>query len=344
MSSAVLSGDVVPTNASIPFAPATRAVIHRYGGAEEIELETVSLPAPGAGEIRVRHTAIGVNFVDVYHRTGLYPLPALPAVLGVEAAGVIEAIGAGVEGLQVGQRIAYAGPPAGSYASARNLPAARAVALPDDVADDTIASLLLRGITTHMLLTHVRPLKAGDTLLVHAAAGGLGLVLVQWAKALGARVIGTVGSPAKAELARLHGVDHAILYREEDFVGAVKDLTGGQGVDYAIDGIGGATLAATLGVVRPYGMVASIGQVAGDSGPLDLAQLGPARSIALSRPGVFRFMADLARYREGATATLVRLQSGLQACVGDVLPLARAADAHRLLESGRSRGAILLRP
>lgn len=337
-SSTALSGD------SSSFAPATQAVIHRYGGAGEIELETVRLPVPGVGEIRVRHTAIGVNFVDVYHRTGLYPLPALPAALGVEAAGVVEAIGAGVEGLQVGQRIAYAGPPAGSYATARNLPAARAVALPEDVADDTVASLLLRGITAHMLLTHVRPVRAGDTLLVHAAAGGLGLVLVQWAKALGARVIGTVGSPAKAELARLHGLDHAILYRDEDFVGAVQDLTGGQGVDYAIDGIGGATLTATLGAVRPYGMVASIGQVAGDSGPLDLAQLGPARSIALSRPGVFRFMADPGRYREGAAATLARLQSGLQACVGEVLPLARAADAQRLLESGRSHGAILLRP
>lgn len=325
-------------------APVAQAVIHRYGDAAELELESVPLPPPAEGEVRVRHTAIGVNFVDVYHRTGLYPLPALPAVLGVEAAGVVEALGPGVDGLAVGQRIAYAGPPAGSYSAARNLPATRAVALPDAVADDCIAALLLRGITAHMLLSHVRPLRAGDTLLVHAAAGGLGLVLVQWAKALGARVIGTVGTPAKAELARAHGLDHAILYREQDFVAAVKALTDGQGADYAIDGIGGATLAATLEAVRPFGMVASIGQVAGDSGPLDLGQLGPARAVALSRPGVFRFMADPLRYREGVAATLMRLQGGLKACVGEVLPLSRAADAHRLLESGRSTGAILLKP
>ena len=324
--------------------PATRMALREYGDASALREETVTLPPPGPGEIRVRHSAVGVNFVDIYHRTGLYPLPALPAALGVEAAGVVEALGEGVADLAVGQRIAYAGPPVGSYSTARNLPAARAVPLPDGIADDTAASLLLRGITAHMLFTHVRPLRPGDTVLVHAAAGGLGLVLVQWAKALGARVIGTVGSAAKAALAESHGLDHAILYRDRDFVAAVHELTGGQGVDYAIDGIGGRTLVATLGAVRPYGMVASIGQVAGDSGPIDLSLLGPARSIALARPGVFRFMGDLARYREGTAATLARLQGGLRAAVGEVLPLTAAAEAHRRLESGQSSGAILLRP
>lgn len=330
--------------AFLPASASTRIIIDQYGDASVLHRHDAVLPPPAPGEIRVRHTAIGVNYVDVYHRSGLYPLPALPAVPGVEAAGVVEALGVGVDGLQVGQRIAYAGPPAGSYASARNLPAERAIPLPGDVADDAVASLLLRGITAHMLLAYVRPLKAGDTLLVHAAAGGLGLVLVQWAKRLGARVIGTVGSPAKAQLALSHGLDHAILYREEDFVAAVMGLTDGQGVDYAIDGIGGKTLLDTLGCVRPYGMVASVGQVAGDPGPLDLSLLGPARSVALSRPGVFRFMTDPARYREGAQATLRHLQAGLRPMIDDVLPLDQAAEAHRRLEAGETLGALLLRP
>lgn len=322
----------------------SQMIIGQPGDASVLVGTEVMLPPPAAGEIRVRHTAIGVNYVDVYHRTGLYPLPALPAVLGVEAAGVVEALGPDVTTLQIGQRIAYAGPPVGSYASARNLQAARAIALPEDVSDDAVASLLLRGITTHMLMAYVYRLQAGDTVLVHAAAGGLGLVIVQWAKAMGARVIGTVSTPAKAELAQSYGLDHAILYRDEDVVAAVLHLTDGCGVDYAIDGIGGKTLLDTLGCVRPYGMVASVGQVAGDSGPLDLSLLGPARSVALSRPGVFRFMTDLACYREGAAATLRHLQAGLRPTIGAVLPLAQAAEAHRLLEAGATVGSVLLRP
>ncbi len=323
---------------------AFQIVISQYGDASALTAIEVSLPPPAVGEVRVRHTAIGVNYVDIYHRTGLYALPALPAVLGVEAAGVIEALGPNVDTLHVGQRIAYAGLPTGSYASARNLPAAKVIPLPDDVSDDAVASLLLRGITAHMLLTYVYPLKAGDAVLVHAAAGGLGLVLVQWAKSMGARVIGTVSTQAKAQLAIEHGLDHAIRYRDEDFVAATKALTDGQGVDYAIDGIGGKTLIDTLGCVRPYGMVASVGQVAGDSGPINLALLGPARSIALSRPGVMGFMTDMARYREGALATIRQLQGGLQPTIGTILPLDQAAHAHRCLESGETAGSILLRP
>ena len=329
---------------AVPHLPATQVVIEQVGDASALAVRQVSLPPPAAGEIRVCHSAIGVNFVDIYHRTGLYALPALPAVLGVEGAGIVDAVGPGVETLSPGQRIAYAGLPAGGYASVRNLPADRALPIPDEIPDDVIASLLLRGITAHMLFEHVYPLKAGDTVLVHAAAGGLGLVLVQWAKARGARVIGTVGSAAKAALARQYGLDEAILYREQDFVTAVQDLTAGRGVDYAIDGIGGQTLLQTLGTVRPYGMVASIGQVSGDTGPLDLSLLGPARSVALSRPGVFRFMTDPARYREGVLATFRQLQNGLQANIGMVLPLAAAAEAQRRLEAGTTTGSILLRP
>lgn len=345
MSSLATSAAVAAPHA--PLTHATEVRLHRHGDATALQVERRPLPAPGPGEVQIRHRAIGVNFVDIYHRTGLYALPSLPATLGVEGVGEIVALGAGAAeqyGLALGQRVAYAGPPAGSYASARNFPAARAVPLPDGVSDASAAGAMLRGITAHMLFAHVRPLRPGDTVLVHAAAGGLGLVLTQWAKALGATVIGTVGSAAKAELAAAHGLDHAILYKDEDFVAAVKELTDGQGVHYAIDGIGGATLARTLEAVRPYGMAASIGQVAGDIGLVDPALLGPARSIALSRPGVFRFMTDLARYREGAAATLARLAAGLKVEVGGTLPLEQAAEAHRRLEAGETSGSLLLIP
>lgn len=318
--------------------------IRRLGDASVLQTESIALPPPGPGEVRIRHDAIGVNFVDVYHRTGLYPLPALPATLGVEGAGVVEALGAGVSGLAPGQRVAYAGAPVGGYAAARNYPAERLVILPDAVSFEQAAGAMLRGMTAHMLFTHVRPLHAGDTVLVHAAAGGLGLVLVQWAKALGARVIGSVGNRAKAELALAHGADQVVLYREQDFVAAARDFSGGAGVHYAIDGIGGDTLRRTLDAVRPYGMAASIGQVAGDIGPIDAALLGPARSIALARPGVFRFMTDIQRYREGADATLARLAAGMRVQIGRELPLASAAHAHRLLEAGDTVGSVLLRP
>ncbi|MGZ5199105.1 MAG: quinone oxidoreductase family protein [Telluria sp.] len=317
--------------------------IHAHGDRAQLKQEMIALPPPGPGEVRIRHAAIGVNFVDVYHRTGLYRLPGLPATLGAEGAGVIEAVGPGVAGLEEGQRVAYAGAPVGSYAGSRNLAAERAIVLPDAVSFETAAGALLRGITAHMLFAYVRPIRAGDTVLVHAAAGGLGLVLVQWAKALGARVIGTVGSGGKAELARAHGLDEAVLYREEDFVAAARAFGGG-GVDFAIDGIGGDTLGKTFDAVRPYGMVASIGQVAGEIGMLDPNDIGPSRSIAFARPGVFRFMSDIDRYREGAQATLQRLSQGLQVKIGHELPLSQAAEAHRLIESGQTVGSVLLRP
>lgn len=321
-----------------------RIRLHRYGDASVLQEEACEPIPPGPGEVRVRHAAVGVNYVDIYHRTGLYPLPALPAGLGVEAAGIVEAVGPDVTAFAPGQRIAYAGLPAGAYASARNLPAAQLLALPDAVGFEQAAGALLRGITAHMLFAHVRPLQPGDTVLVHAAAGGLGLLLVQWAKALGARVIGTVGNRAKAELALAHGLDRAVLHREEDFVAAAKAFAGGDGVHFAIDGIGGATLERTLAAVRPYGMAASIGQVAGEIAAIDPALLGPSRSIALSRPGVLRFMSDPARYREGAAATLARMASGLRVQIGEVLPLSDAARAHRMLEAGETAGSLLLRP
>ncbi|MGF7176204.1 quinone oxidoreductase family protein [Azospirillum doebereinerae] len=318
--------------------------LHRPGGPDALTIDRIDLPPPGAGELRIRHAAAGVNYVDVYHRTGLYPLPALPAVLGVEAAGTVEAVGPGVSGFAVGDRVAWAGLPAGGYAEARLLPAERAVRLPDGVEPVAAASLLLRGITAHMLLTRVHPVGPGSVLLVHSAAGGLGLVLTQWAKSLGATVIGTVGSPDKGAIARDHGLDHAILYRDTDFVAEVRALTGGRGVDFAVDGIGGNTLKRTLDAVRPFGTVASVGQAAGPIPALEVTEIGPRRSLSLSRPSVFGYMADPATYRAAATEVLGRVAGGLRAGPVTVLPLERAAEAHRTLEGRGSGGVLVLVP
>lgn len=318
--------------------------VDEYGGPEMLRRREVDLPPPGAGEVRVRHAAMGVNFVDIYHRTGLYPLPALPAVLGVEGAGRVEAVGEGVEGLRPGDRVAYAGLPAGGYAEARNIAASRLVRLPDAVPERVAAAIMLRGLTAHMLLHRVADVRPGQTVLIHAAAGGLGLILTQWARRLGAVTIGTVGSEEKAGLARDHGLDHAILYREHDFVAAVRDLTGGRGVDVAFDGIGGDTLPRTLDCVRPFGMVASIGQAGGAIAPLAVSEIGPRRSLALARPSVFAYANDPQTYAEGVAALFAMLADGLAVTIGDEFPLAGAADAHRALEAGRTVGSLLLVP
>ena len=318
--------------------------IHAYGAAEKLGVELLEVPPPSAGEIQIRHTAIGVNFADIYYRTGFYSLPGLPATLGIEGAGLIQTVGPGVTGFAAGQRVAYAGPPVGSYAAIRNLPAERAIPLPEGIPSDIAAASMLRGIAAHMLFAYVRPVKPGDTILVHSAAGGLGLILTQWARTLGARVIGTAGSRAKADLALEHGIDRIVLYREEDFVAAAKDFTHGKGVDYAIDGVGGETFRRTLDAVGPYGMAASIGQASGEIGTIHPSELGPSRSIAITRPSVLHFMADPSRYREGAKATLTKLEEGLRVRIGTQLPLKEAAQAHSLMESGQTAGSILLYP
>lgn len=314
------------------------------GGPEVLSAATVELPPPGRGEVRIRQTAVGVNFVDIYHRTGLYPVPALPSALGVEGAGAIEAVGEGVESVKIGDRVAYAGMPVGGYAQARNLPATRVVRIPDDVSDRTAAAAMLRGVTAHMLLTRVFPVAAGAVILVHAAAGGLGLILTQWAKSLGATVIGTVGSRNKADLALAAGLDHAILYREQDFVAEVRALTEGRGVDVAYDGVGGDTLVRTLDAVRPFGTVASIGQAAGALPAISLDDLGPRRSLALARPSVFAYANDPAAYGAATCALFERIAAGMTITIGTELALAEAAEAQTLLERGATTGSILLRP
>jgi NADPH2:quinone reductase len=313
--------------------------IARTGGPDRLELAEVALPDPRPGEIRVRHLAIGLNFIDVYLRSGRYPL-ALPAVLGIEAAAVVESLGAGVDQVAVGDRIAYAGE-LGAYAEARNLPAWRAVAIPASLTDAAAATLLARGITAHMLQTEVFAVGPGTTALIHSAAGGLGSLMVRWAKLRGATVIATVGSADKAAIATAGGADHVIVGRNADFEAEVRRLTDGRGVDVAYDGVGGATLARTLGCVRPFGTVASIGESAGPIPPINVEDLGPRRSIALARPSVMRYMADRQRYRRAAAEVLATAIAPLP---GRRYALADAAQAHRDLEAGTTTGSAHLVP
>jgi NADPH2:quinone reductase len=315
--------------------------MERVGGPEVLRLADVAVPAPGPGQVRVRQTAIGVNFVDVYYRSGLYPLPSLPQALGVEAAGVVEALGEGVSGFAPGDPVVYGGLPIGSYAAVRNVAAERLLPLPETISPRIAAAALLRGLTAHMLLFRVFRLQAGQSLLIHAAAGGVGLLLTQWAKRLGALTIGTVGSEEKAALALAHGLDHAILYRQDDFVAATRALTGGQGADFAVDGIGGDTLAKTVSTLRPFGIVASIGQPAGPIPPIDVHSL---RCVSLARPSILQGIADVTAYRAAAQDLFALLADGLKVEIGAEFPLAEAARAHTELESGRTRGSVLLIP
>jgi NADPH2:quinone reductase len=313
------------------------------GGIEQFEVADIEIPPPAADELRIRQTAIGVNFVDIYQRTGLYPMP--PAnIPGVEGVGVVTAIGANVTSVRVGDRIAYAGAPVGAYAVERNLPAWRAIKLPDALSDEDVASSFVKGITAHMLLDRVYPVGSRTTLLVHSAAGGLGQLLTRWASHRGATVIGTVGSEAKAGLARNAGAQHVIVGRDADFAQAVADITGRRGVDVAYDGVGGATLAKTLACVRPFGVVASIGQTAGPIPPVDVADLGPRRSLSLARPSVMAYMNEIDAYRSAAEAVLAGIESGILSVSGQSYALSEAARAHADLEAGRTSGALYLKP
>ena len=313
------------------------------GGVEQFEIAEIELPPLAADEVRIRQTAIGVNFVDVYQRMGLYPMP--PAnIPGVEGVGVVAAIGSGVTSVKAGDRIAYAGAPVGAYAAERNLPAWRAVKLGDALSDEAVASSFVKAITAHMLLHRVYPVAAGTTLLVHSAAGGLGQLLTRWASHLGATVVAAVGSEAKAEIARQAGARHVIVGRDADFPQAVGDITGKRGVDVAYDGVGGATLARTLACVRPFGVVASIGQTAGPIPPVDVSDLGPRRSISLARPSVMAYMNETEAYRSAAEAVLTGIESGILMVSGQSYPLSEAARAHADLESGRTSGALYLTP
>ncbi|WP_128928314.1 quinone oxidoreductase family protein [Bradyrhizobium guangxiense] len=313
------------------------------GGVDQLEVLSVDLPPPGCGEIRLRQTAIGVNSIDIYQRTGLYALPS-ERIPGVEAVGVVAALGAEVTCLEVGDRVAYAGAPVGAYASERNLPAWRGVKLPAGLPDETVATAFVKGITADMLLSRVFPVVRGTTILVHSAAGGLGQLLTRWASAFGAVVIGTVGSPAKVEAARAAGASHVIVGRAADFAAAVADFTAGRGVDVAYDGVGGATLQKTLACVRPFGVVASIGQSAGPIPLVDVHDLGPRRSLMLARPSVMAHMNDVDAYRRSAERVLAAIADGVLRVGGKAYSLQDAALAQADLEAGLTTGALYLRP
>ncbi|TAX54752.1 quinone oxidoreductase family protein [Rhizobium leguminosarum] len=297
---------------------------------------------PGHGEIQIRHQAIGTNFLDVYHRKGLYPMPSYPSVIGAEAAGIVNDVGPGVSIFQKGDRVAYAGPPVGAYRSTRNIAAERAIKLPDAVSAKTAASSLLKGMTAYMLLKKTYDVGAGTQVLIHAAAGGLGSILVRWARSLDATVIGTVGSSEKAALAASYGADHLIVGRDADIVADVKRLTNGLGVDVAYDGIGGDTLLKSIRSVRPFGMAVTIGQAAGAIPPVSVEELRPGK--ALCHPSIMAWCADVGQYREAALAAVGAMETGIVSQIGAEYRLADVAKAHEEMESGRSAGSILLIP
>ncbi|UKJ76785.1 quinone oxidoreductase family protein [Azospirillum brasilense] len=320
--------------------------VHQPGGPEALAWEEVAVPPPGPGEALVRHTAIGVNLIDTYHRSALsgqYAIPR-PAVLGVEGAGVVEAVGPGVTDVAPGDRVAY-WMLLGAYAEQRIVPTHRLVKLPDTVPDEVAAAAMVKGTTAQYLLHRVHPVKAGETLLVHAAAGGVGQMLCQWAHALGATVIGTVGSPEKAAVARGAGCDHVILYREEDFVARVRDITGGRGVDVVYDSVGQDTFMASLDCLKPFGLMVSFGQASGPVPPLDISVLAQKGSIFLAKPT----LATVTRSRDDietlAGGLFEALASGrVQVGIAHRTPLTEAASVHRDLEARRTTGSIVLIP
>lgn len=318
--------------------------ITKTGGPEVMELVDVTLPDPGPGEVLVRHEAIGLNFVEIYHRTGLYPVK-LPSGMGGEGAGVIEAVWPDVSTFKPGDRVAYATSPLGSYSEARVMPANVLVKLPDAIDTRRAAAMMLQGMTACYLVTRTYPVKAGDTILLHAAAGGVGLILSQWAKHIGARVIGTAGSEEKAALAKAHGCEEIILYRTEDIVSRVKDLTGGKGVNVAYDSVGKDTFNASLDSLKPLGMLVSFGNASGPPPPFDPLLLGTKGSLFLTRPSLFHYAADRADLEALAKALFDVVSSGaVKIEIKQTYPLADVAKAHEDLAARRTTGSTILLP
>lgn len=312
------------------------------GGPEMLKPIDITPSDPGSGEIRVRQTVIGVNFVDIYYRRGLYPVSTFPTVLGFEGAGTVEAIGKDVARLRPGDRVAYTGMPLGAYAEVRILPESRLVKLPDSIPERVAGSTMLRGLTAHMLLHKVHAVRPGDWILIHAAAGGLGQIATRWAKRLRANVIGTVGSDAKIATAKAAGADEILLHTRPTWVDQVRAIADGKGVHLAIDGIGGQMLVQTLGTVRPFGIVASLGQPAGPIPAVRVEDLGFARSIALMRPSSIAYANDPDLYQRGCADLMAVLEDGLLNPIGAEYDLRDAAKAHADLEAGRTTGSVIL--
>ena len=319
--------------------------IHQTGGPEVMRWEDVEVGAPGPGEIRLRHEAVGLNYIDVYFRTGLYPAPSLPFSPGMEGAGVVEAVGEGVDSLVAGDRVAYAAPPVGSYAEVRLMPAEKVVKVPDGIDSHQAAAMMLQGMTVEYLLRRTYPVRSGDTVLFHAAAGGVGLIACQWAKHLGATVIGTVGSDEKAELARAHGCDHPIVYTRENFTERVREITGGAGVPVVYDSVGRDTFEGSLDCLRPRGTLVSFGQSSGKIDPFDIGVLGAKGSLYATRPTLMTYTATRGELERSAQALFEVVGSGaVRVSVNRTFPLAEAADAHRALESRQTTGSTVLLP
>jgi NADPH:quinone reductase len=314
------------------------------GGSEVMKIIDVEVPPPAKGELHVRHTAIGVNYIDVYHRSGLYPVP-LPGTLGLEAAGVVEAVGEGVKGFKPGDRIAYGNGPRGAYAEARNLPANRVLKLAKGVSDETAAGMMLKGMTVRFLLRQTYKIKRGETLVFLPAAGGVGLILGQWAKAIGAKAIGVVGSDEKVEIARSHGYAHVINSRTEDVAKRVREITGGKGAPVVYDGVGKATFMSSLDCLRPRGLLVSFGNASGPVTGVDLGILAAKGSLYLTRPSLVTYVADDSDLYESGREVLEMVKSGkVKIEINRRYPLADVATTHRDLEQRKTTGTTILIP
>ena len=318
--------------------------MQQHGGPEVLQWQEVEVGEPAAGEVRVKNHAVGLNFIDVYHRTGLYPLE-MPSGIGLEGAGVVEAVGADVGDLTVGDRVAYASPPLGAYAESRLIPAHRLVKLPDSIDFSTAAAMMLQGMTTQYLIRRTYRVQPGDTVLLHAAAGGVGLIACQWLKHLGATVIGTVGSEAKAELAKAHGCDYPVIYTRESFLDRVKEITNGEGVPVVYDSVGKDTWEGSLNSLRKMGMMVSFGNASGAVDPFPPGMLAAKGSLFLTRPTLMDYTAK----REDLLATANELfevvsSGAVKIEINQTYPLVEAAQAHRDLEARKTTGSTILLP
>lgn len=317
--------------------------IHRYGGPEVLQWEPVEVGEPGPNEVRVRHSAVGLNFIDVYERTGLYPVQ-FPAILGKEAAGVIEAVGARIKKFTVGQRVAYTSSVSGAYSQSRIMSADRLLPLPDEIEDTQAAALILKGLTVQALLRQTYRVRKSDTVLIHAAAGGVGSLAVQWAKHLGATVIGIVGSEAKAQLAREQGADHVLL-AQDDWTAQVKSITRGRGVNVVYDSVGKDTFMASLDCLRPRGMMVTFGNSSGPVPPVAPLELSKRGSLFLTRPTLFHYIASRSELERAARELFdLAARSVIKVHIGQTYPLHDAARAHRDLEARQTNGSTVLVP
>ena len=321
---------------------ALTAIIEAHGGPEQFKVMDIDVGDPGAGEVRIAHKAVGLNFIDVYQRTGLYPLE-LPHAMGMEAAGVIEAVGEGVTHLKVGDRAAYAASPPGAYAEARCMPAAQVCPLPDGISFEEGAAMMLKGMTVEYLFHRTTPLKTGDTVLFHAAAGGVGLLACQWAKSEGINLIGTAGTDEKCQLAIEHGAAHCLNYRNTDWAEKVRELTNGRGVDVVMDAVGKDTFDGSLNSLRPLGMMISFGNASGPVPPFDIGILGKKGSLKITRPTLFTHIADHTNCQEMAQHLSTKVLAGdLKINIGQRFALQDVAKAHEALEARKTTGSTIL--